>query len=94
VGTSIIGDAIFAYKKENGRVTCISARAHAIGGCHLVADRSSADSPSVHYCKAQPRAIRLRWKAAIDDDGYAQPPDGWMMPRAQQAALEHSLQAQ
>jgi hypothetical protein len=36
-------------------------------------------------------AARAAWKAAIDDAGYAQPPDGWTLPRAQQAALQRYL---
>jgi hypothetical protein len=47
----------------------------------------------LEFVRGDSRAARAAWKAAIDDDGYAQPPDGWMMPRAQQAALERFLQA-
>jgi len=39
-------------------------------------------------------AARAAWKAAIDDAGYAQPPDGWTLPRAQQAALQRYLSAE
>ena len=37
-------------------------------------------------------AARSAWKAAIDSDGYAQPPDGWTLNRARQAALQRYLQ--
>jgi len=39
-------------------------------------------------------AARAAWKAAIDDTGYAQPPDGWTLPRAQHAALQRYLSAE
>jgi tetratricopeptide (TPR) repeat protein len=36
---------------------------------------------------------RAAWKAAIDCTGYAQSPDGWTLPRPQEAALQRYLGA-
>lgn len=36
---------------------------------------------------------RAAWKAAVDCTGYGQPPDGWTLPRPQEAALQRYLGA-
>lgn len=45
----------------------------------------------VELARGDRRSARGSWKAAIDSTGYAQPPDGWTMPRAQEAALQRYL---
>jgi tetratricopeptide (TPR) repeat protein len=45
----------------------------------------------VEFAQRDRRAAREAWKAAIDADGYTQPPDGWALPRAQQAAIERYI---
>jgi tetratricopeptide (TPR) repeat protein len=45
----------------------------------------------VELASGKPRAARAAWKAAIDSDGYAQPPGEWTLPRAQEAAIERYL---
>jgi tetratricopeptide (TPR) repeat protein len=61
------------------------------------AERDAASTESryflglVELARGAPHAARSAWKAAIDSEGYAQPPDGWTMPRAQEAAIQRYL---
>jgi tetratricopeptide (TPR) repeat protein len=45
----------------------------------------------VEFAQRKYPAARSAWKAAIDDEGYAQPPDGWTITRAQEAAVQRYL---
>jgi tetratricopeptide (TPR) repeat protein len=45
----------------------------------------------VEFARGDRQAARAAWQAAIDDEGYAQPPDGWTMTRAQEAAVQRYL---
>jgi tetratricopeptide (TPR) repeat protein len=45
----------------------------------------------VELARGNAARARTAWKAAIDSAGYAQPPDGWSLPRAQEAALQRYL---
>jgi hypothetical protein len=46
----------------------------------------------IEFARGNRRGAHAAWKAAIDSDGYEQPPEGWALPRAQEAALQRYLE--